>query len=188
MELEIQEKKDTIFKRKTALLYYKLLNLLGADIIFNHADFRLLSKTVLEELSKYKEVNLFLRGIIPMIGYESSIIYYDRKPRMKGESKYTLKKMLNLAFDGITFLSIASLRFILYFGIIFTICCFLSLISLIGLKIFLTDIDLCIIFICILFLLIGINIIFIGVLGEYLGKIYFEVKERPKYSISEIIK
>lgn len=179
--------KDSFFKRTTAICFYKFLEKMGANSVFNHADFRLLSKKVVVELSKYKEVNLYLRGIIPMIGFNSSIVYYDREERTKGETKYTVKKMFNFAFDGITSLSITPIHTILFFGIFMLILSLLILVVTICLKLFYHNISIYIILFEILLLFISLNTVFIGIIGEYLGKISLDVKQRPKYVISEII-
>lgn len=176
-------KKDSFFKRFTAQAYYKLLKLMGVDIQYNHADYRLMSKKALEGLEKFKEVNLFLRGIVPMIGYKSDIVTYERNERVAGESKYPLKKMLAFAFEGITSLSIKPIRFITFLGVaIFTISIILIIyffvIWLAGKTVTgWTTIVLS------LWALGGLQLLAIGIVGEYIGKIYLETKERPKFII-----
>lgn len=176
-------KKDSFFKRFTAQTYYKLLKLMGVDIQYNHADYRLMSKKALDGLEKFKEVNLFLRGIVPMIGYKSDIVTYERNERVAGESKYPLKKMLAFAFEGITSLSVKPIRFITFLGVtIFTISIILIiyffLIWLAGKTVTgWTTIVLS------LWALGGLQLLAIGIVGEYIGKIYLETKERPKFII-----
>lgn len=176
-------KKDSFFKRFTAQAYYKLLKLMGVDIKYNHADYRLMSKKALEGLEKFKEVNLFLRGIVPMIGYKSDVVTYERNERVAGESKYPLKKMLAFAFEGITSLSVKPIRFITFLGVtIFTISIILIiyffLIWLAGKTVTgWTTIVLS------LWALGGLQLLAIGIVGEYIGKIYLETKERPKFII-----
>ena len=178
-------KKDTMFKRISAKAFYKVLKLMGAKIVFNHADYRLLSSTVLCYLQEYKEVNLFLRGIVPLIGFKSSYVYYDRAERISGESKYPLKKMLAFAWDGITSLSSRPLHFILLLGIGVSVFCFA--ISVWSVIIYFTHNSLpgwASITVLISFFS-AVQLISIGVIGEYVGKMYLEVKARPRYIISE---
>lgn len=178
-------KKDTFFKRFTAQTYYKLLKALGVDITYNHADYRLMSKCALEGLEKFKEVNLFLRGIVPMIGYKSDIVTYERNERVAGESKYPIKKMLAFAFEGITSLSVKPIRMITTLGVlIFTISIIMILyfmiIWLIGKAVAgWTTLVLS------MWALGGLQLLAIGVVGEYIGKIYLETKARPKYIIEK---
>ncbi len=178
-------KKDTWFKRTTAESFYKFMSMMGVDIVFNHADYRLTSKNVLEHLEEFNEVNLFLRGIFPLIGYKTAIVYYERNERFAGVSKYPLKKMLNFAWDGITSFSVKPIRFILSFGIVFTILSFISLIVFIILnlvKLKTLSIGTLISLIC---FLSGLQTIFIGIIGEYIGKTYNETKRRPRFIISK---
>ena len=172
-------KKDSWFKKNTAQFFYKFMKLLGVDIIYNHADYRLTSKRVLDNLKEFDEVNLFLRGIFPLIGYKSDIVYYERSERFAGVSKYSLKKMLNFAWDGVTSFSVKPIRMILSFGIILTILSIISLITFIILNISLG------IIISVICLLSGIQITCIGIIGEYIGKTYIETKSRPRYIISK---
>lgn len=176
---------DTFFKRTTALAFYKFMSVLGVDMVYNHADYRLLSKRVLDGLSQFKEVNLFLRGMIPLIGYKYSIVEYERHERFAGESKYPLKKMIAFALDGITSLSIKPIRIIT--GIGFTIS-FLSIIALIYTLIVKfsgntvagwSSLTLSI------WMLGGIQLLSLGVIGEYIGKMYNETKQRPRFIISD---
>lgn len=173
-------KKDTFFKRFTAEGFYKIMSFLGADVVFNHADYRLLSARALEGLLGYKEVNLFLRGIIPLIGYRSDIVTYERKERFAGESKYPLRKMLSFAFEGITSLSVKPIRLIFSVGLIIF---FLSIIAM-GYCIFNYTIGNTVSgwtsLIMSIWLLGGLQLIAVGVIGEYIGKVYLETKERPK--------
>lgn len=178
-------KKDTFFKRTTAQGYYKVMKALGVDIVYNHADYRLMSKRALEGLSQFKEVNLFLRGIVPLIGYRFSIVEYERGERFAGESKYPLKKMLAFAFDGITSFSIKPIRLIASVGFIIFLISILALIySLIAKFFFYTDIGWTSL-ICSIWMIGGIQLLSIGIIGEYIGKVYMEVKARPKFIIEK---
>lgn len=176
---------DSFFKKNTAELYYKILNLLGGNIIYNHADYRLLSQRVLKEFSNYKEVNIFLRGMIPLVGFKSTEVYYKRFERKAGESHYPLKKMLALAFEGITSLSIKPIRIISSLGFLIAIFSFIGIIW--GIKDYFLGktvpgwasmtVILC--------FLGGIQLISLGIIGEYVGKTYLESKKRPRYIIQE---
>ena len=176
---------DTFFKRFTAESFYKLLNAMGAEVVFNHADYRLMSARVLEEFAKFKEVNLFLRGMVPLVGFKSTCVTYERHERMAGESHYPLSKMLALAFDGITSLSNKPIRLITGAGIV------VSLISFIGVIWAIVQAALGSVVagwastICIVCFVGGVQLICLGVIGEYIGKIYMETKARPRYIISE---
>ncbi len=171
---------DTFFKRFTAEGFYKILQRMGVEVVFNHADYRLISSVVLQEFSKFKEVNLFLRGLVPLVGFHSTCVYYERHERIAGESHYPLKKMLGLAIDGVTSLSIKPLTMITSLGLI------VSLISFVGvIWTFISQTTGWANMTCIICFLGGIQLISIGVLGEYIGKIYLEVKHRPRYIISE---
>ena len=178
-------KTDTLFKRYTALGFYKFMNKLGVNVVYNHADYRLMSKRALEGLAEFKEVNLFLRGIVPLIGYKHSIVEYERHERFAGESKYPLKKMLAFAIDGITSFSIKPIRLISVLG--FSIF-FISLIALIYSLVvkFLgkTEEGWASLVISI-WMIGGIQLFSIGVIGEYIGKIYNETKDRPRYIIKD---
>lgn len=184
-------KKDSFFKRNTALAFYKLMNTLGAEVVYNHADYRLMSKRALNELEKYEEVNLFLRGIIPLIGFKTSTVEYERSERAAGESKYPLNKMLNFAMEGILSFSIKPIRIITSIGFVVSILSFIYLIYVIISKLVSSTITepgwaTIIGLIC---LFGGFQILCIGVIGEYIGKIYNETKHRPKYVIeSKILK
>lgn len=178
-------KTDSVFKRGTAQGFYKLLNWMGAEVVYNHADYRLVSSRVLQEFSNFKEVNLFLRGMFPLVGFKSTSVYYERKERMAGKSHYPLGKMLGLAFDGITSLSIKPIRMITGLGVFVA---FLSLIGVIwSVVVQLTGHSVAgwASLTCIICFMCGVQMICLGVLGEYIGKIYLEVKGRPRYIISE---
>ena len=176
---------DTFFKRFTAESFYKLLNMMGAEVVFNHADYRLISARVLKEFAEFHEVNLFLRGLIPLVGFKSTSVYYERHERMAGESHYPLSKMLSLAFDGITSLSVKPIQMITMFG------CFVAFLSLVGIIWgFFTTLAGSTVpgwgsLICIMCFFNGIQLISLGIIGNYIGKIYMEVKHRPRYIISE---
>ena len=181
-------KKDTFFKRTTAQMFYKLMQAMGVNIVYNHADCRLMSKRALEELENFKEVNLFLRGLVPLIGFKSSIAYYERGKRAAGESKYPLKKMLSFAVDGITSFSIKPLRLILSLGIIIlVISIFIMLYALIVKILGHTVAGWTFLTISIWFIG-GLQMISIGIIGEYIGKIYNETKRRPRYIIETELK
>lgn len=178
-------KKDSFFKRTTAQGFYKLMKGLGVDVIYNHADYRLMSKRAIEALGEFKEVNLFLRGIVPLIGYRYSIVEYERGERFAGESKYPLKKMLAFAFDGITSFSVKPIRLITVLGFLIFLASILALIYSIVVKFMgATDTGWTSL-ICSIWLLGGIQLLSLGVIGEYIGKIYFETKARPKYFIEK---
>ena len=177
---------DTFFKRFTAESFYKILNAMGAEVVFNHADYRLMSARVLEEFARFREVNLFLRGMVPLVGFKSTCVTYERHERMAGESHYPLSKMLALAFDGITSLSIKPIRFITGFGVFVALVSFIGVLwavieAALGLTVSgwasMTNI------IC---FVSGVQLICLGVIGEYIGKIYLESKHRPRYIISDV--
>ncbi|MBQ4531013.1 MAG: glycosyltransferase family 2 protein [Lachnospiraceae bacterium] len=176
---------DTFFKRFTAESFYKLLNKMGAEVVYNHADYRLVSSKVLEEFAGYKEVNLFLRGMFPMVGFKSTCVYYERAERIAGESHYPIGKMLALAFDGITSLSIKPIRIITCLGFGVAIISFLCMIKFLIDKLMGNTVAGWASLVCILCMVSGIQLLCMGILGEYIGKIYMEVKQRPRYIISE---
>ena len=181
-------KTDTFFKRFTAEGFYKIINLMGGEVVFNHADYRLMSKRALEELANYKEVNLFLRGIVPMIGFKTDVVTYERHERLAGESKYPLKKMLALAVDGITSLSIKPIRFIVFLGFMIFMCSILMLIySLVQHFLGNTSIGWTSLIVSI-WAIGGLQLLAIGVIGEYIGKIYLETKQRPRYIIEKVLR
>lgn len=176
---------DTFFKRFTAESFYKILNAMGAEVVFNHADYRLMSARVLEEFARFREVNLFLRGMVPQVGFKSTCVTYERHERIAGESHYPLSKMLALAFDGITSLSIKPIRFITGFGV------FVALVSFIGVLWAVIEAALGLTvsgwasMTSIICFVSGVQLICLGVIGEYIGKIYLESKHRPRYIISD---
>lgn len=176
-------KKDTFFKRFTAESFYKIMNKLGVEVVFNHADYRLTSKKVLNDLENFEEVNLFLRGIFPLIGYKSDVVYYERNERFAGESKYPLKKMINFAVDGITSFSVKPIRLILNVGIIIFIISIIMVIYALINKIIGNTVSGWTFIVCSIWLIAGVQILSLGVIGEYIGKIYNETKRRPKYII-----
>ncbi len=180
-------KKDTAFKRGTANMFYHLMRLLGVDIINNHADYRLISKRALEALSEYKEVNIFLRGIVRQIGFKSDVVYYERSERFAGESKYPLKKMLSFAFDGITSFSVKPIRMVTVVGfLVFLVSLGFIIYAIVQGLLGHSEAGWSSLF-CSLWFLSGIQIMAIGIVGEYIGKIYTEVKARPKYIIDKYI-
>ena len=176
-------KKDTFFKRFTAESFYKIMNKLGVEVVFNHADYRLTSKKVLNDLENFEEVNLFLRGMFPLIGYKSDVVYYERNERFAGESKYPLKKMINFAVDGITSFSVKPIRLILNVGIIIFIISIIMVIYALINKIIGNTVSGWTFIVCSIWLIAGVQILSLGVIGEYIGKIYNETKRRPKYII-----
>lgn len=182
-----KRKTDTFFKRTTAQAFYKFMKLMGAKTVYNHADFRLMSKRAVEQYSKYEESNLFIRGIVPLIGYETDSVYYDRKERVAGESKYPLKKMIALAFNGISSLSVKPITMITGLGmiiILLSICAAIyALVSYTNGNTVpgWTSLILSIWFIG------GVQLLCIGLIGQYIGKIYLEVKHRPRYNIEKIL-
>jgi glycosyltransferase involved in cell wall biosynthesis len=176
---------DTFFKRSTAELFYKFMNFMGTEVIFNHADYRLLSKRVLDELDRYQEVNLFLRGMIPLVGFKSTNVYYSRKTRIAGETHYPLSKMLGLAFDGITSLSIKPIRIITMIGIFIFILSILLIIWILIQYFRNQTVDGWPSMTAIVCFMGGIQMMSLGIVGEYIGKIYLETKRRPRYIISE---
>ena len=178
-------KKDTFFKRVTAEGFYKFMKSLGVDCVYNHADYRLTSKRVLEEFSNYKEVNLFLRGMFPLVGFKSDVVYYERKERFAGESKYPLKKMLSFAWDGITSFSVKPLTLICTLGIIILLISIVIMIYSLIRKIMGATIDGWTFLAISIWFIGGLQMISIGIIGEYIGKIYSETKARPRYIISE---
>ena len=176
---------DTFFKRFTAEGFYKLLNAMGADVVFNHADYRLMSSRALQEFAKFKEVNLYLRGMVPLVGFKSTCVTYERHERLAGESHYPLKKMLALAFDGITSLSVKPIRMITLAGILFFLVSLLGILWSVITALCGNAVPGWASTACIVFLMGGLQSLFMGVIGEYIGKIYLEVKGRPRYIISE---
>lgn len=176
---------DTYFKRFTAENFYKLLNAMGAEVVYNHADYRLMSARVLNEFARFGEVNLFLRGMVPLVGFKSATVYYERHERIAGESHYPLSKMLALAFDGITSLSVKPLSLITGFGFTVSVISFIGVLYAIISYLRGVAVSGWASMICIVCMLGGIQLICLGVIGQYIGKIYMEVKHRPRYIISE---
>lgn len=176
---------DSFFKRFTAESFYKLLSAMGAEVVYNHADYRLMSARVLKEFANFKEVNLYLRGLVPLVGFRSTTVSYSRAERIAGESHYPLKKMLGLAIDGITSLSVKPLQMIMGFGIFVAVVSFIgclwALITAICGKAVAGWASMT----CIVCFVSGVQLVCLGIIGEYIGKIYLETKERPRYIISE---
>lgn len=178
-------KKDTFYKRITAESFYKIMSKMGVDIVYNHADYRLTTKRIIDEFKKYKEVNLFLRGIFPLIGFKSDIVYYERTERFAGESKYPLKKMMEFAWDGITSFSTKPIRLIVTLGTLITsvslVCMIIIIISSLLKHSALGTGSI----ISLISFFSGLQITCIGIVGEYVGKIYYETKERPRYIVEK---
>ncbi len=180
-----KRKTDTFFKKFTAEAFYRVMNFLGAETVFNHADYRLMSKRALEGLAEFKEVNLFLRGIVPMIGYKTSSVYYERTERFAGESKYPLKKMISFALEGITSLSSKPIRYITIIGFLIFAVSILMLINFIVRWAIGATVPGWASVICSVWAIGGLIMLSLGIIGEYIGKIYLEAKARPKYIIEE---
>lgn len=179
---------DTYFKRTSAQVFYRLMAFLGVDIVYNHADYRLLSSRAVDALKEFREVNLFLRGIVPLIGFRSAVVYYKRSERLAGESKYPLRKMLSLALEGVTSFSVTPLRIITVLGILIFAFSMLMSLYVFSIKVFANSaVPGWASTVLPIYLLGGIQILCIGVLGEYLGRIYREVKARPRYIIEQSI-
>ncbi len=176
---------DSFFKRTTAQGFYRFLSAMGAEIVYNHADYRLISSRALHELAKFKEVNLFLRGMVPLVGFKSTSVEYKRAERIAGKSKYPLRKMLALAGDGITSLSIKPLRLIMSFGVIVALLSFVGVIWAIVAALAGRAVAGWASMTCIICFVSGVQLICMGIIGEYIGKIYMETKQRPRYIISE---
>lgn len=176
---------DSAFKRTTAQGFYKFLNFMGAEVVYNHADYRLISARVLKEFADFKEVNLFLRGLVPLVGFSSTLVYYARRERQAGKSHYPLRKMLALAFDGITSLSIKPLRIISFLGIIISLISFIGVIWAVIMHLTGGTVAGWASTVSVVCFMGGIQLISLGVIGEYIGKIYMEVKHRPRFIISE---
>jgi glycosyltransferase involved in cell wall biosynthesis len=174
---------DTFFKRSTALCFYRMMNKIGIKLVPNHADYRLLSKRALDELCRYQEVNLFLRGIIPLIGFKSTKVFYDRKERFAGISKYPLKKMLSFACDGMTSFSVTPIRFITFLGFFLFFLSGITGSYAIVQKLFGYTIEGWTSLMISIWLIGGLQLMGIGFIGEYIGKIFVEVKNRPKYAV-----
>lgn len=180
-------KTDSFFKRFTAEGFYKLMKLMGVDIVFNHADYRLMSKRAVEGLAEYKEVNLFLRGVVPQIGYSWTTVEYERAKRFAGESKYPFKKMLAFALDGITSFSIKPLRFILFLGAVIFIFSIIALFWALIARLTGHTVSGWTSLMCSIWMIGGIQLLSLGVIGEYIGKIYGETKSRPRFIIEKVL-
>ena len=176
---------DSFFKRNSALFFYKLMNKMGCNTVYNHADYRLLDRRFLNELEKYEEANLFLRGIIPMVGFNSTCVYYERHERIAGRSHYPLMKMINFAVDGITSLSVRPIRIITAFGFIVSLFGFIGVIWAVIMFLLKSTVAGWSSMICIICFLGGIQLLSLGVIGEYIGKIYLETKKRPRFIIKD---
>ena len=176
---------DSFFKRFTAQSFYKLLSAMGAEVVYNHADYRLMSARVLKEFANFKEVNLYLRGLVPLVGFRSTTVSYSRAERIAGESHYPLKKMLGLAIDGITSLSVKPLQMITGFGIFVAVISFLGCLWALITAICGKAVPGWASMTCIVCFVSGVQLVCLGIIGEYIGKIYLETKERPRYIISE---
>lgn len=176
---------DTFFKRFTAQSFYKFLAMMGAEVVYNHADYRLISARVLKEFANFKEVNLFLRGLVPLVGFKSTSVTYSRAERIAGESHYPLKKMIALAVDGITSLSVKPLQMIMGFGLFVAVVSFIGCIWALITALCGHSVSGWASMTCIICFVSGVQLICLGIIGEYIGKIYLETKQRPRYIISE---
>lgn len=176
---------DTAFKRMTAVGFYRFMKALGVDIVENHADYRLMSKRALQGLAEFSEINLFLRGIVPLIGYRSSVVTYERAERFAGESKYPLKKMLGFAFDGVTSFSVKPIRLITALGFFIFAASVLMLLYFFIIWLLHRTVQGWTTLVCSIWMIGGIQLLCLGVIGEYIGKIYGEVKRRPRYLVEE---
>ena len=180
-----ERKPDSFFKRTTAQGFYKFMAMMGVDVVYNHADYRLMSRRALNDLESFKEVNLFLRGLVPLIGYKSDSVYYERAERFAGESKYPLKKMLSFAFDGITSFSVKPIKVLWSMGLIVCVAAVIAAIYTLVSKFFGYTSDGWASLMCSIWFLGGVQLVSIGIIGEYIGKIYKESKARPRYIIEE---
>lgn len=180
-------KTDTFFKKFTAEGFYKFMKLMGADVVYNHADFRLMSSRVLQELSGFREVNLFLRGMIPLIGFQSCNVYYERHERFAGESKYPLKKMLSFAVNGITSFSTKPLKLITSLGFIMFVVSVIAFIWSFVVKVADLSVSGWSSTMCSIWLIGGLQLLCLGIIGEYVGKIYAEVKQRPRFIVADFL-
>jgi glycosyltransferase involved in cell wall biosynthesis len=179
---------DTLFKRITALLFYKLMKALGVNIIYNHADYRLMTRKAINALAEYQEANLFLRGIVPLIGFKSDTVYYDRTPRFAGKTKYPFKKMMSFAMDGMTSFSVKPLKLISHLGIFISCLSIFALIYALTLKLNGASVPGWFGTVVSIWLIGGIQLFCLGVLAEYIGKIFKEVKQRPRFLIDIFLK
>lgn len=176
---------DTFFKRFTAEGFYKLLAAMGVEVVYNHADYRLISARALQEFAHFKEVNLYLRGMVPLVGFKSTSVYYERHERLAGESHYPLRKMLSLAFDGITSLSVKPIRMVFFAGLLIMLLSFIGILWAVVSAFMGKSVAGWASLACIVCFMGGVQCLFLGIIGEYIGKIYLEVKARPRYIISE---
>lgn len=176
---------DTFFKRFSAECFYKLISHMGAEVVFNHADYRLISSRALKELARFREVNLFLRGMVPLVGFKSTSVYYERHERLAGQTHYPLSKMIGLAFDGITSLSVKPLRMIAGLGAGMSVVSFVGVIWAVVTELVGKTVAGWASTVCLMCFMGGIQMVCLGILGEYIGKIYMEVKQRPRYIISD---
>lgn len=182
-----ERKTDTWFKRNTALMFYRLMNFLGVNTIYNHADFRLMSKRFVEEVSKYRERNLFLRGLVPLVGYQSAEVYYNRKERELGSTKFGIGGLMNLALDGITSVSVKPVRMVFSLGLLFVLFSLIILLYVIFQRFF-RDVPLGWASIVLsVWFCTGVLLMGLGIIGEYIGKIYIEVKDRPRFNIEKTL-
>lgn len=177
---------DTAFKRSTAEGFYRVLQALGVEVVFNHADYRLMSKRALDAFSEFKEVNLFLRGMVPLVGFKSTSVYYERHERIAGESHYPLSKMLGLAFDGVTSLSVKPIRMITTLGFVICLLSFIAVVWAIVMNAIGSTVSGWTSLLSVVCLLGGIQLMAIGVIGEYVGRIYLESKHRPRFIVDKI--
>ncbi len=182
-----ERKTDTLFKRTTAQCFYKLMNLLGVKSVYNHADFRLMSKRAVEQLCKYRERNLFIRGIVPLIGYQTDCVYYNRTERLAGDSKYPLGKMINFAIDGITSFSVKPVRLVFSMGLIMLLISFGILVYVLHSYFTGHTVEGWSSLMLSIWFIGGCILTSLGIIGEYIGKIYIEVKARPRYNIKETL-
>ena len=178
-------KKDSFFKKWTAETFYKFMQKMGVNIVYNHADYRLTSKRVLDSLEEFKEVNLFLRGMFPLIGFRTDIVYYERKERNAGESKYPLKKMLHFAWDGITSFSVQPIKMVRNFGVLLLTCSIIFFLYLVINSIIENSFKIQEYILASIWFVAGIQTLSLGIIGEYVGKVYGEVKRRPRFIIQE---
>lgn len=183
-----KREKDSAFKRFTAEGFYKFMKFMGAEVVFNHADYRLLGKNALEKLFEFEEVNLFLRGLVPLIGYKSTKVYYERAERYAGKSKYPLKKMLSFAFDGISSLSIKPIKMIINLGLVFLVISLIILVYSLVSYFSGNAVNGWTSIILSIWAIGGLNLIAIGIIGEYVGKVFLETKHRPRYIIEKVLK
>lgn len=180
-------KTDTFFKKFTAEAFYKFMKAMGADVVYNHADFRLMSRRVLQELAEFREVNLFLRGMVPLIGFKSCSVYYERRERLAGESKYPLRKMISFAINGITSFSTKPLKLITSLGFMMSIISVIAFIWSFVVKITGSSVVGWSSTICSIWLIGGLQLFCLGIIGEYVGKIYAEVKGRPRFIVEDFL-